>query len=158
MWTKKHVLVTFAAVFVALAVAPLAMARGLTPAGTSLLRAVNAARVAHHLRPLRADATLARAARSHSQDMLAHGYFAHGAFTSRMAAFHARGPLVGENLAWGVGSYASPATIVREWLASPEHRRNLLRPGFVRIGIGEAVGSFQGHGGAIVVTADFAGY
>jgi uncharacterized protein YkwD len=134
------------------------MARGLTPAESSLLRAVNAARAAHHVRPLRVDSTLTSAARSHSRDMLAHGYFAHGAFQSRMLAFHARGPIVGENLAWGVGSLASPSAIVREWLASPEHRANLLRRGFVRIGIGESVGSFQGYGGATVVTADFGGY
>jgi uncharacterized protein YkwD len=157
MSMKKHVLVAFVAGFVALAVSAPAMARGLTPAETSLLRAVNGARAAHHLRPLRIDSTLTRAARSHSQDMLAHGYFAHGAFRSRMIAFHARGPFVGENLAWGVGSLASPAAIVREWLASPEHRANLLRPGFSRIGIGESVGSFEGYGGATVVTADFAG-
>jgi hypothetical protein len=32
-----------------------------------------------------------------------------------------------------------------------------LRPGFRRVGIGYAFGSFIGHGGAGVVTADFAG-
>ena len=158
MLMKKHVLVVFASVFAVLLLAPLAAARGLSPAESSLLRAVNSTRVAHHLRPLRADSTLTRAARSHSQDMVSHGYFAHGAFRSRMLAFGARGPFVGENLAWGVGSLASPAAVIREWLASPEHRVNLLRPGFARIGIGESIGSFRGYGGAVVVTADFAGY
>ena len=147
----------FATILTALLVAPLASARGLSPAGSALLRAVNATRTAHHLRPLRVDVTLTRAAQSHSQDMVARGYFAHGAFRSRMLAFHARGPFVGENLAWGVGSLAGPTAIVNEWLASPEHRANLLRPGFVRIGIGAAVGTFRGYGGATVVTADFAG-
>jgi uncharacterized protein YkwD len=154
---QRNILVAFATILAALLVAPLASARGLGPAG-ALLGAVNATRIAHHLRPLRADATLRRAAQSHSRDMLARGYFAHGAFRSRMVSFHARGPFVGENLAWGVGSMASPSAIVNEWLASPEHRANLLRPGFVRIGIGTAVGTFQGYGGATVVTADFAGY
>ena len=46
---------------------------------------------------------------------------------------------------------------MREWLASPEHRANLLRPGYARIGIGLVRGSFLGNGGATVVTADFAG-
>jgi uncharacterized protein YkwD len=155
---QKNIYVAFVTIFVALLVAPLASARGLSPAASALLRAVNATRAAHHLRPLRTDATLTRAAQSHSRDMVAHGYFAHGAFRSRMLAFHARGPFVGENLAWGVGSLASPAAIVQEWLASPEHRANLLRRGFVRIGIGTAVGTFRGYGGATVVTADFAGF
>ena len=62
--------------------------------------------------------------------MLRRDYFAHGSFLSRMLSFNARGPVVGENLAWGAGSFASPATVIREWLQSPEHRRNLLRPGY----------------------------
>ena len=155
---QRNILVAFATFLAVLLVAPLASARGLSPAASGLLRAVNATRSAHHLRPLRVDATLTRAAQSHSRDMVAHGYFAHGAFRNRMLAFHARGPFVGENLAWGVGSMASAGAVVNEWLASPEHRANLLRPGFVRIGIGTSVGSFRGYGGATVVTADFAGY
>jgi uncharacterized protein YkwD len=118
---------------------------------------VNAARASFGLRPLRLDTTLARAARFHSGEMLSSGAFGHGAFRTRMVSFHARGPVVGENLAWGSGSYAAPATIVHEWLASPEHRANLLRPGFDRIGIGEVTGTFAGHAGALVVTADFGG-
>jgi uncharacterized protein YkwD len=47
--------------------------------------------------------------------------------------------------------------VLRAWLASPEHRANLLRPGFTRIGIGDLVGGFGGRDSAHVVTADFAG-
>jgi len=123
----------------------------------SLLAAVNAARVSHGLRPLQLTPSLGRAARAHSTDMLQHDYFAHGDFGGRMAAFRVPGPTLGENLAWGTGPYGQAATIVQEWLASPEHRANLLRPGYARIGIGIARGSFLGSGGATVVTADFAG-
>ena len=123
----------------------------------SLLAAVNAARVSHGLRPLQLAPSLGRAARAHSTDMLQHDYFAHGDFGGRMAAFRVPGPTLGENLAWGTGLYGQAATIVQEWLASPEHRANLLRPGYARIGIGIARGSFLGSGGATVVTADFAG-
>ena len=38
-------------------------------------------------------------------------------------------------------------------LASPEHRANLLRPSFRRVGIGALQGTFLGHRGARVVTA-----
>ena len=97
---------------------------------------MNHTRAAHGLRPLRVDAALVRAARSHSAEMLRGNSFAHGDFHGRMVAFHVRGPVAGENLAWGNGQYARPATIVREWLASPEHRANLLHAGWMRIGIG----------------------
>jgi uncharacterized protein YkwD len=103
------------------------------------------------------DATLVRAARSHSLEMLRGNYFSHGDFRGRMVAFHVRGPRAGENLAWGNGAYAQPASIIAEWLASPEHRANLLRPGFRRVGVGALTGTFEGRAGAFVVTADFAG-
>jgi uncharacterized protein YkwD len=103
------------------------------------------------------DRTLARAARSHSLEMLRGDYFSHGDFHGRMVAFHVSGTFAGENLAWGTGAYGEAGTVVKEWLASPAHRANLLRPGYRRIGIGLARGTFQGSGGATVVTADFAG-
>jgi|SRR3954447_17654964 len=157
---KTQILTVFAATSCALLLAAGALA---APASTqsraeiSLFQAVNAARVAHGLSPLSVDATLTRAARSHSLQMLRAGTFAHGDFAGRMAAFHARGPVLGENLAWGSGSYAAATTVVQEWLASPEHRANLLRPTFTRIGIGTTQGRFLGNGGSTVVTADFAG-
>lgn len=129
-----------------------------TSSESSLLQAINRVRVAYHLRALRYDATLARAARAHSAEMLRAGTFAHGAFTSRMIHFGVHGPFAGENLAWGTGSYGSADGIVKAWLASPEHRANLLRPGFRRIGLGELTGNFLGAHGANVVTADFAGF
>ena len=125
-----------------------------TPA--ALLRAVNATRTAHHLRPLRLDARLQRAARAHTVEMLRGDYFSHGDFYGRMVRFHLTGSL-GENLAWGSGSYARARSVVRMWLQSPPHRKNLLRPGYRRLGLGIATGSFQGTRGATVVTADFGG-
>jgi uncharacterized protein YkwD len=125
---------------------------------TSLLQAVNQTRAAHGLRPLRVDPTLVRAARAHSVEMLRENVFTHGDFHGRMVTFHVRGPQAGENLAWGNGSYAQTSAIIAEWLASPEHRANLLRPGWTRIGIGLVRGSFQGNAGATVVTTDFAGF
>jgi uncharacterized protein YkwD len=89
--------------------------------------------------------------------MIRHSYFAHGDFGTRMRRFHVAGTFSGENLAWGVGTRAAARTIVAEWLASPEHRANLLRPGFRRVGVASLVGSFSGYAGAAVVTADFAG-
>ena len=33
---------------------------------------------------------------------------------------------VAENLAWGTGSTSTPRSIVDRWMASPEHRANIL--------------------------------
>jgi uncharacterized protein YkwD len=90
--------------------------------------------------------------------MLQNNVFTHGDFHGRMVSFHVRGPQAGENLAWGSGSYAEPATIISEWLASPEHRANLLRPGWTRIGIGLVRGTFLGNADTTIVTTDFAGF
>ena len=158
MLILRKVCIVFLVGFCVTAAAGAAQAATLTRSESSLLRAVNATRASFGLRPVRFDATLERAARAHTGEMLRSGRFTHGAFRSRVLAFGARGPVLGENLAWGVGSYASARTIVREWLASPEHRANLLRPGFRRIGIGTARGSFFGSAGATVVTADFGGF
>jgi uncharacterized protein YkwD len=157
---KKQVLIVCAVVFSVFVLAPAAGARVRTThtsAATSLLQAVNQTRAAHGLRPLKVDFHLVRAARSHSSEMLRGGYFAHGDFHGRMVAFRVLGPQAGENLAWGNGPYASTQSIIAEWLASPEHRANLLHAGWTRIGIGIATGTFLGNGGSAVVTADFAG-
>lgn len=124
---------------------------------TALLHEMNRVRGHYGLQALRLDPRLERAARSHSREMLASDVFAHGAFASRMARFAVQGTFAGENLAWGTGSRGTAQGVVAAWLASPEHRANLLRPGFSRVGIGELVGAFLGHPGAAVVTADFAG-
>lgn len=134
-----------------------AQAASLSTSEATLLSAVNDVRAAHRLQPLSVDFALIRAARAYSATMLRTGVFTHGALGSRLDSYGARGPVFGENLAWGVGSRASARAIVQSWLASPGHRANLLRPGFRRIGLGARVGSFLGYGGATVVTADFAG-
>jgi uncharacterized protein YkwD len=118
---------------------------------------MNTARTSRGLRPLRLDPALQVAARAHSLEMLRYGYFGHGAFGRRLSSFGVRGPTVGENLAWGQGYWRRAGVIVREWLNSPEHRANLLRPGFRRVGIGSLTGRFAGLSNVLVVTADFAG-
>jgi uncharacterized protein YkwD len=149
-----RILVAFLAGSVAFGLASTASARGLSSAEASLLKTVNVARTSHSLAPVRIDARLERTARSHSADMLRRQYFAHGAFASRVRSSGVWGPVFGENLAWGP---VSASWVVGRWLASPEHRSILLRPGFRRIGIGAYQGTFAGRSGALVVTADFAG-
>jgi uncharacterized protein YkwD len=145
----------FAAVLLLLVAPDIAPAAGKT-GQTALLETINSVRRAHGLAPLRIDPTLTDAARFHTLDMLRRDYFAHGDFANRMTRFRAAGPTVGENLAWESGG-SSAQFLVDAWLASPDHRANLLRPGFRRIGIGLARGSFLGHANTTVVTTDFGG-
>ena len=123
----------------------------------ALLAVMNRARTSRGLGALRVDRRLRTAARAHSAEMLRYGYFGHGAFGRRLSSFGVRGQFVGENLAWGKGIYGRAVVVVAEWLSSPEHRANLLRPGFRRVGIGSLAGRFAGQTGVLMVTADFAG-
>ena len=157
MHPTRRILLLFAPAFCALAIAPAGFSTTLTPTESAFVLAVNATRTAHGLRPLQIGAGLTLAARFHSSEMLHGNYFSHGDFAGRMADFHVDAPLLGENLAWGTGRYAQAPAMISEWLRSPGHRANLLRPGFARIGIGIARGRFLGNKGAVVLTADFAG-
>ena len=138
--------------FVTMIAAPVASA-----GSGELLRAMNETRAAHGVGPLKANATLAKAARAHSRDMVRTDQFGHYGFVRRMQQHRVRGPYVGENLAWGVGASATAAQIVASWLQSPTHRVNLLNPRFQLVGLGLASGEFNGYAGATLVTANFSG-
>ena len=118
---------------------------------------MNQVRLAHGVHPLRADWRLERAARSHSSRMLSAGVFFHGSFDARIRSVGVRAPRVGENLAWGAGQASRARAIVRMWLASPGHRRNLLDGGYRLVGVGALRGSFSGYHSALLITTDFAG-
>jgi uncharacterized protein YkwD len=146
-----------AVVLVALLLAAQAGAAPMSTGERSVLAEMNRVRAQHGLAPLRYDATLQRAARAHTRSMVASNVFAHGDFASRMRRFGVRAPYLAENLAWGSGTASTPSALVRMWLNSPPHRRNLLRAGFRRVGVGALMASFAGTSAARVVTADFAG-
>ncbi len=131
----------------------------------STLCLINLQRRAEGLRPLRQSSRLRRAALRHSLDMVAHGYFAHDSrsgarFSARIANtgwMRGRGAWsVGENLAWGSGNRATPASIVDVWMTSPPHRANILQGRFRVIGIGIGHGVPVSNGGAgATYTTDF---
>ena len=142
---------------VALILAGEAQPASLTRTESSLLTVMNQVRLAHGVHPLRADWRLERAARSHSSRMLSAGVFFHGAFDARIRSVGVRAPRVGENLAWGAGRASRARAIVRMWLASPGHRRNLLDGGYRLVGVGALRGNFSGRQGVLMITTDFAG-
>lgn len=134
---------------------------------SDLLREINAVRAANGLRPLRLSRPLSVAAKAHSQDMGKHGYFAHASadgtpFWKRIRRFYPVGSsetwTVGENLAWDRETPSSQR-IIALWMASPEHRANLLAARWREAGIGsakvtDAPGFYQGTTVSIL-TVDF---
>lgn len=107
----------------------------------SVLHAVNAARRAHGLAPLRRGRRLGGSARAYALHMLRTGYFGHRA-RLRVAC---RCRFMGEVLAWHTGRRPRPRLVVRLWLASPPHRRLLLSSRFSSLGTGLARGRFLGR-------------
>ena len=128
---------------------------------------INAFRVEHHLPALTLSASLTAAARGHSQQMEASGYFAHEsadgtAFWKRIQAFYPTGNYgfwsVGENLLWSSPD-VSPQKALTMWESSPEHLKNMLDPHWREIGVSavhaaRAPGVYQGLA-VTIVTTDF---
>ena len=129
---------------------------------------INRERAANGEQPLRIDGKLVQAAQGHSENMVAQGYFSHESPSGSTPLDRIRaagyipgsqtGYEVGENIAWGTLSLASPKAIVEAWMASPEHRENILNPRYADTGLGivpEVPGDLgEGQAGA-VYTQDF---
>jgi uncharacterized protein YkwD len=102
---------------------------------TATLCLVNQVRIAHGLDPLRANRELRKVAASQVTTMVSRDYFSDDRPTGQtplaLVAIthypaHAAEFAVGENIAWGTGSFTTPAHIVAEWMASPPHREVML--------------------------------
>jgi uncharacterized protein YkwD len=109
----------------------------------AVLCLVNRHRVDAGLPPLVEDAALEAAAQAHAADMGERDFFAHrspggGEPDRRMRRAGYDGRTTGENLAWGTGLQATPASIVEGWMASPGHRANILHRSFTHVGTGIA--------------------
>lgn len=101
---------------------------------------VNAERARAGCAALTEDARLTAAARAHSADMAARGYFSHT--TPDGVEFHTRisnagysWSLVAENIARG---QRDPAAVMNAWMNSDGHRRNILNCNLRHIGVGLA--------------------
>jgi uncharacterized protein YkwD len=139
----------------------------LTPLESSVLVRINGFRRAHHLAPLKVNVRLGSAAMAHTREMAADGYFAHAShdgslFWKRIQTFYGSGPWqywsVGENLLWSSPDVTAGKAL-QMWLASPEHRANLMNPHWREIGVAAvhvaaAPGVFKGLD-VTIVTTDF---
>jgi uncharacterized protein YkwD len=127
---------------------------------------LNAIRTAHGLVPLKLNATLTAAAQGHSAQMLDDGYFAHESadgspFWKRLTAYSSFSHgawSVGENLLWSSPDVGAVHAL-QLWMASPEHRQNILTARWREIGIAaihadSAPGTYGGRS-VTVITTDF---
>lgn len=121
-----------------------------TDARDAVLCLMNAQRTARGLKRLRAQPDLAEAAGRFARQMVRDRFFDHSSpggstMVSRIkATSYLRDAVrwtVGENLAWGTGTKATPRATVDAWMHSADHRANLLDRGFAEVGIGIAAGA-----------------
>jgi uncharacterized protein YkwD len=139
------------------------------PGNAGVIRAAilclhNQIRASRGLPRLRENAKLRRAALGHSSDMVARGFFDHTTPTgvtmvdrimaSRYASRNV-GWSLGENLAWGTGTLATPREVMSAWMNSPGHRANVVKRSYREIGIGVVTGTPTAGGDGATYTADF---
>ncbi|PFG03975.1 SafA/ExsA family spore coat assembly protein [Bacillus sp. es.034] len=106
----------------------------------------NKERMKNGLPPLQADRSLSEVALYKSRDMRDAGYFSHrsptyGTPDEMMKRFHIVYSEACENIAAG---QMSPEKVVRDWMDSPVHRKNILNKSYTHVGVGYADGGTYG--------------
>ncbi len=134
---------------------------------TATLCLLNEERATRGLKPLVQNTQLRRAAQKHSLQMVRDSFFDHvspagSTLMSRVrkGTFYLRNALnfaLGENIAFGAGTLATPAKTVAGWMGSADHRRNILNRRYRHVGIGVAMGApgIEGGGPAATYTTTF---
>jgi uncharacterized protein YkwD len=122
---------------------------------STIVHCTNRERGARGLPALHRNRVLRHAASYHARNMLRYRFFSHSDVfgqtpLDRIVHFGRRGAFrwVGENLAVG---YWSASDACRAWMASPEHRANILDRRFTMIGVGFA----RAAGGRTYYVEDF---
>ena len=111
-----------------------------------LFEMVNTARTENGLPALSWSNALAGIARNHGADMIQRGYYDHVDTEGRGPDYRADAAgisyyLISENIAAG---NVSPEVIFDGWMASPDHRYNILDPEVDQVGIGVVLGGEMG--------------
>jgi uncharacterized protein YkwD len=170
---RRLALCVTAVAALAVVLASTAFATPRTPAAklsqleSNVLVDINAFRTQHGLTTLHLSTALTAAARAHSRQMAQDGYFAHNSadgsvFWRRLQSFYPSSSFgywsVGENLLWQSPDVNGPRAL-QLWLASPEHRANLMSPIWREIGVSalhvtQAPGVYHGLD-VTIVTTDF---
>jgi hypothetical protein len=112
---------------------------------------INVIRTRNGLANLRLDGRLWTVARDQAVDMARSGNLSHVDSSGRDLAARVAisgylppdgdGTMVLENIGWGDGGLATPASIAQAWMASDEHRARVLDPTVTDVAVGAAAGS-----------------
>jgi uncharacterized protein YkwD len=128
----------------------------------AMLCLTNYARARSSLAPLQLRGALNQAAQAKLAADVRCRQFSHTPCGAPFASVFARylaganGYEVGENIAWGTGTYGTPRQAMNGWLHSSGHRENILTGAYHDIGIGYLPGqTFQGYGGATLWSQEF---
>lgn len=121
------------------------------PAMVTLL--TNNARSSESMAKLSTSEKLTSAAQAKAEDMALKGYFAHNSPDGKTPWFWLdqvgyKYEYAGENLAV---NFEDSSEVVNAWLQSPMHRFNILRKQYQEIGVGTAVGLYEGKQATFVV-------
>jgi uncharacterized protein YkwD len=108
-----------------------------------LLQLTNAERQKVGAPPLKMNDKLTQAAQRHATDMATKNFLSHtgsdgSTMQSRVQATGYLYQALGENVAAG---QSTPAAVLKSWMNSSGHRRNILNPNYTEIGIGYAMNS-----------------
>jgi uncharacterized protein YkwD len=108
-------------------------------------------------RPLEWDSRLAAVARAHSEEMAANGYFSHQGMdgsspSARVSNAGIRWRAQGENIAKAADPAQAEGMFMDEPKFQPNHRGNILKPDYNRVGIGIA----RAPDGSLYITQEFA--
>jgi uncharacterized protein YkwD len=111
----------------------------------AVLCLVNRERAEHGDAPLQRSLQLEQAAASHGLEMVSANYFEHVSPSGETPVDRDRsagyipgsevGYVIGENLAWGTLTLATPQAIVKAWIASPKHLANILESQYRETGV-----------------------
>lgn len=131
-------------------------------AQTAMLCLTNYARAQSGLPPLRLNPTLNTAGQAKLAADLSCAEFSHtpcGQPFDSVFATYVQGATsyqIGENIAWGTGSFGTPRSTMNGWLHSEGHRENILTAAYAELGIGYLAGqTFQGNSGATLWSQEF---
>jgi len=99
------------------------------------------------------DTLLDQAAQAKAQDMAAKDYFSHVGPDGKtpwqwISEVGYQYQYAGENLAV---RFVDSEDVVQAWMASPTHRANIVKPVYTEIGVGVALGTYQGQPATYVV-------
>ncbi len=118
---------------------------------TRVVALTNQFRTGARIKTLTISPNLTRSAQAYAQHLAADGAFSHtdgSALTTRVLEAGYTYQVVGENLALG---QTSAKSVVTAWMASPEHRANMLDTRYTQMGVGVA----RRHDGQLVWCIDF---